>query len=151
MGRLPDEEDRRSRVESGIVTIAGRSRLPTDVRSELMAVLATEPRILVCDLTGMAAAESVTPIFEPVAPYLQHWPGTVVVAVVPDPRARASLRSAAISDRLLVRAAAGAGIAEARELVAEASRVEVRLMPTPTAPRDARSFTTRALLDWQTP
>jgi anti-sigma regulatory factor (Ser/Thr protein kinase) len=148
---MPDEDTCPSATATEVVVITGRHRLPGDVSSELMAVLATEPRILVCDLSGMAPAASVTHVFEPVAAYLNHWPGTVVVAVVPEERTRSLLRAAAIADRLLVHERAEPGIAAARRLVADTRRIELQLPPKLTAPREARAFTTRALLDWQRP
>lgn len=145
------EEGSRAIAATDVVTITARNRLPGDVSSELVDTLADGPRVVVCDLTGMAAATSPRHIFEPVAAYLSHWPGTIVVAVLPDPAARPGLSPLATNDRLLLCTDPEAGVAEAHSLARVADRRNLQLMPLPTAPREARTFATRALLDWQTP
>jgi hypothetical protein len=132
------------------VTVAGRHRLPTDVVSELMDVLAGEPAIAVCDLTEMAPYPStMSQMFDPVAAYLANWPGTLVVVSVPDPQEYTRALPAGIAGRLLVYGSPEEGLAEASRLLRPVDRVETPLAPTPTAARAARQFTVRTLLDWQ--
>jgi hypothetical protein len=151
VGQFLNEEGPRASTPSHIVTIIARNRLPGDVSSELVAALATEPHIVVCDLNGMSAVAPLRRIFEPVAAYLRHWPGTVVVAFHPDTTAFAGLTAGAMTGRLLLRTNREAALSEALSLACETERRELKLMPTQGAPREARTFATRALLDWSTP
>jgi anti-sigma regulatory factor (Ser/Thr protein kinase) len=147
--RSPRDQGLRASTPTDIATITARNRLPGDVSSELVAALAHEPHVVVCDLTGMAPATSPRKIFEPVAAYLSLWPGTVVVVVVPETGANPSLTSLGANGRLLLRTDPEAGVAEARSLTRETDRRQLQLMPLPTAPSEARTFATRTLLDWQ--
>ncbi|HEX2177598.1 MAG TPA: ATP-binding protein [Nocardioidaceae bacterium] len=134
-----------------VATVTGQGRLPTDLAGELMDVLADEPSIVLCDLQGMAAGASVSEVFAPVGPYLAHWPGTVVVVHVDDPRMRDGLFAAEGSDRLLVDESVESGLDHALERVPPVQHAAVQLSPLLTASRDARRFVTRTLLDWQLP
>jgi anti-sigma regulatory factor (Ser/Thr protein kinase) len=150
VGRLTHRSDKDSEPAPSIVTVTGKHRLPTDVVGELVDVLAEEPRIAVCDMSRMApAASAMRDLFAPVASYLEHWPGTLVVVCVPDPEAHARMLPAAIAGRLLVHATAEDGVAEARRLLRPLVHAETQLAPTLTAARDARQFVTRTLLDWE--
>lgn len=135
-----------------VVTVTGRGRLPTDLATELMDVLAEEPGIIVCDLEGMAAPSSAAEVFAPVADYLAHWPGTVVAVAVSAPKVReAVLSSAAAGNLKLLDAAAGSKLSAVRRRVPGVQRAAERLAPLPTASRDARRFVSRTLLDWRLP
>jgi hypothetical protein len=126
--------------------------LPADIISELMAVLADEPTIVVCDLGDMAPHTAATSqMFSPVADYLACWPGTLVVLCLPDPTAYTRALPAAIDGRLLVHSSRDAGIAEASALLRPIDHAQAPLAPMLTAARDARQFTVRTLLDWHVP
>jgi hypothetical protein len=130
--------------------VTGRHRLPADIVSELMDVLADEPAVVACDLTEMAPQPvAMTQMFEPVAAYLASWPGTLVVLCVPDPAEYARALPTAIAGRLLVHGSLQDGLTEAMRLVHPVHQVTTPLAPTPTAARDARQFTVRTLLDWR--
>ncbi len=132
------------------MTVTGRHRLPADIVSELMDVLADEPAVVACDLTEMAPHPAeMTRMFEPVADYLGSWPGTLVVLCVPEPMEYARALPAAIAGRLLVHGSLQQGLAEATRLLHPVDHVKTPLAPTPTAARDARQFTVRTLLDWR--
>jgi hypothetical protein len=150
MGRVPDGSMPPTDPVGSVTTVVGRHRLPTDVIGELVSVLAEAPPIVVCDLTGMAPTVARTAdLFAPVADYLADWPGTQVVVCVPDPEAYAGTVPPALADRLLVHASREAGLAEALERVTPVEHAVTHLPPVLTAARDARAFTTRALLDWR--
>jgi hypothetical protein len=151
VGRFPHEDPLGVSAPGDVVTITARHRLPGDVSSELVAVLASDPHIVVCDLTGMAAGTSAAHVFEPVTAYLSHWPGTVVVGLLPSAAARADVVAAETTGRLLLRTDRKAALVEARSLVRETDTLTQQLMPLPTAPREARTFAARALLDWRHP
>ncbi len=149
MERVPDGSTPPDPVGS-VPTVVGRHRLPTDVIGELVSVLAEAPPLVVCDLTGMAPpAPRTADLFAPVADYLADWPGTHVVVCVPDPQAYAATVPPAVAERLLVHATREEGLAEALERVTPVEHTVTHLAPVLTAARDARAFTTRALLDWR--
>lgn len=129
--------------------LSGRNRLPSDVVSELMDLLAREPRILVADLSGMAvAAADMTQVFAPVVCYLTCWPGTLVVVCTPSEIARARLLPVEVPGRLLVRTSREGGVDEAVHLLAPLQSTIQRLLPVPRASSEARTFTGRTLRDW---
>ena len=149
MERVPDRSMPPDPVGS-VTTVVGRHRLPTDVIGELVSVLAEAPPIVVCDLTGMApAVASNADLFAPVADYLADWPGTYVVVCVTDPDAYADTIPPGLAERLLVHTTREAGLADALERVTPVEHAVTHLPPVLTAARDARAFTTRALLDWR--
>jgi hypothetical protein len=135
----------------GVATVAGQERSAADVAAELMDVLVDEPRLVECDLTGMAAEGSaIVEAFTPVGTYLAHWPGTMVMVHAPDPTQRADVCSAAFADRMHVHASWDAGAA-GDHMLPHLQRRHQRLTPVSTAPRDARNFTAQVLVDWQVP
>ncbi|MDQ4008166.1 MAG: ATP-binding protein [Actinomycetota bacterium] len=130
------------------VTLVARNRLPSDVVGELMDVLSGLPRIVVCDLNGMAFVSRMIDVFAPVTPYLSCWPGTLVVACVPHPDRHLALSSVAIPRRLLVHAHCPDGVEEAHRLLSPLEQVTTHLAPVPEAAGQARQFTFRTLRDW---
>lgn len=150
MGRLAKPASAGSGVTTDVATVTGAGRLPSDLADELLDVLAEEPRIVVCDLHGMAAGPAAE-VFAPVAGYLQHWPGTVVVVCVADPEVKAGVLSTPVAGRLLVERSPQTGIDHARRRAPHVRRAVQQLPPLATASRDARRFVTRTLLDWQSP
>lgn len=114
-----------------------------------MDVLADEPRVVLCDLTGMAAAGPIADTFVPAISYLADWPGTVVVVTAPDERVRSSLASAAVHcERIFIHATSDIGVSEALAFLPPLQRATLQLAPQTTAPREARSFVARTLRDW---
>jgi hypothetical protein len=136
----------------GAVTLSGRHRLPSDLVSELMDVLAFEPRVVVCDLSGMAVSpQTLTEVFAPVAPYLANWPGTVVVVCVPRSAPQTQLPPSAIADRLLVHVHGEERLDEAYRVLRPLQHTMTYLPPVPAAVADARAFTLTTLRDWRLP
>jgi anti-sigma regulatory factor (Ser/Thr protein kinase) len=148
----PESSRRWETRPGGAVTITGHGRLPSDVMSELMDVLADEPRVLTCDLTGMAATgTTIAEMFDIVVSYLSDWPGTVVVVVAPDPRIRDRLaQPAAHAENLFVHDSVDIGSVEPHALP-PVQRARLQLPPQPTAPHDARDFVSHTLDDWELP
>ena len=114
-------------------------------------MLAEEHDIVVCDLTGMAQPIAAGEVLAPSAAYLKAWPGTVVVACVPDSTVERRLLSVLKADHLVVARTVEDGVALARQRVQELRRVGEQLAPRPTAARDARRFVARTLLSWELP
>jgi hypothetical protein len=138
---------------TGMVTVRGQHRRSADVVTELMDVLADEPRVVACDLAGMTAEGSAMLAngFAPVREYLAHWPGTVVMVYAPDPQVRSRLYAAMPGERLLIHISRDAAATEPHQLLPRLRRHSLRLGRGPAAAHEARSFVTQTLLDWKLP
>lgn len=137
-------------ARSGIVAITGRYRLRSDIASELKHVLADDPQIVVLDLHEVAGdSQQLSEVFDPVAPYLDAWPGTVLSVGLPDPVMAASLLPPAIINRILLGRSMEDGLERAREIVRPQQRTTTFLPPLPQAAEAARAFTRRTLRTWQ--
>jgi len=135
---------------SGIVRITGRYRLPSDVISELKAVLAENPLVVTLDLDEVGgSSRALSDVFEPVAPYLAAWPGTVVVVSTPNPAQAARLLPLTIIDRVLLSRSREEGLERAHHILPHQHRTTTYLQPHPQSADDARVFTRRTLHDWR--
>ncbi|MGH3315629.1 MAG: ATP-binding protein [Nocardioidaceae bacterium] len=132
-------------------TLSGQGRALADLSQELTWALAEEPRLVVCDLTGMpvSASESVE-LIAPVIPYLYDWPGTGLVVVTGrGSDARTGLLAQPHPPTLVVSETRDAGIDELQARLPTLGRQALHLTAQLTAPRAARLFTARALLGWR--
>jgi hypothetical protein len=78
----------------------------------------------------------------------RDWPGIPVAVACPDPRVRAALRAHPLGVHLIVTESLFSAVSAV--LATPTVAVEcLRLAPHPTAPRAAREFVTRTLLDWR--
>jgi hypothetical protein len=135
----------------GVVTVTGLGRSAAEVAAQLLDVLADEPRVVECDLAGMTGEGTAIPdAFRPVNAYLTRWAGPVVMVHAPDSSLRAGLRSVVNTDQLLIHASRD-DAAENHHVLPQMQRHRVRLVPSLTAPREARIFVTGILVDWQMP
>jgi anti-sigma regulatory factor (Ser/Thr protein kinase) len=133
----------------GVATVAGRGRAASAVVAELLDVLAAEPRVVECDLAGMAEEGSTIAVaFRAVSRYLARWPGPVVMMHAPDPTVRARLRGVASSERMLIHASWEAA-GEKHQVLPPLQRQRLQLPAQWTAARAARRFTAKALAEWQ--
>jgi hypothetical protein len=134
----------------GVATVAAHGRSAADVVNEVLAELADEPRVLECDLAGVAGGGSATAEqFAPVGRYLQNWPGTVVLLQVPDPILRSSLVSTAYADRLVINPGCDGDAGEDHRLLPRVERRSMSLDSEPFAPATARAFVAHTMQDWQ--
>lgn len=134
----------------GAVAMHAKGRLPLDVVSELLAILAEEPLVVLCDLSGIAPAGlALVEDFAQVGDYLREWPANVVVAYSPDERVRGQLLGADLGGRVLIRQSRMLGLADAVRLVADVQRAKTYLAPVPGAAHDAREFVATTLQDWR--
>ena len=137
---------------TGVLTVRALHRLPSDVVAELMEVLSGDPRLVVCDLRGMAAAgHSLVEVFAPVAPYLANWPATLMVVCVERLDADARMLPAIMTNRLFVHECPEAGLAEAQALLRPMQHTMTYLSPTPQAAPRARVFAIQTVRDWDLP
>ena len=133
----------------GIVTVVGRNRPPSDVAGELLSVLAAEPRVVACDLTGMTVEGSAMPASgAPVGEVVRSWPGTLLIVNGEDRAIRQVLGPVEEVDWLLLNPSSDTEAAEAHRLLPPVQRARQEIVPSPSAPRDARTFATGTLKDW---
>jgi hypothetical protein len=145
--------DETSPVPNG-VTVLGRGRTAAQVVQELMGALATEPRVVDCDLTGMAEGSATGEVFAPVGHYLRHWPATTLLMRVLDPVVRSrltSMTSKSYADRMIVHTGCDDAALQAHRLLPWVQRRTLSLPPTTTAPRMGRDFAAATLQEWRLP
>jgi hypothetical protein len=136
------------------VTVLGRGRTAAEVVQELMGALAGEPRVVDCDLTGMAEGSATGEVFAPVGHYLRHWPATTLLMRVLDPVVRScltSMTSKSYADRMIVHTGCDDAALQAHRLLPWVQRRTLSLQPTTTAPRMARDFAAATLQEWRLP
>lgn len=154
--RLP-AADRRGKVRTYVVrqvAILEVSGQLGDVVDELdraiQLALAERPDGVVCDLS--AALNGARPVAMEVLAtagrHVRDWPGVPVAVASPDPRVREALRAQPLGRHLIVTPSLFAAVTAVRAAPALDVRAK-RLLPHPTAPRAARQFVTRTLLDWR--
>jgi anti-sigma regulatory factor (Ser/Thr protein kinase) len=134
--------------ESGIVTITGRYRLPSDLLHQLKHALAENPLVVILDLHEAAGAtQQLAEVLDPVSAYLAAWPATVLVVCVPDPEKTAPFLPPTIIDRIVLDRSLEAGLERARDLIPHQQRATTFLTPKPEESDIAREFTRRTLRD----
>jgi anti-sigma regulatory factor (Ser/Thr protein kinase) len=136
---------------TSVVFLQAYGRLPSDVGSEVVDVLGDVCRVVVCDLSGMAAAGvgSVLDAFAPASHYLRIWPGTALVAYAPEDSVREVLAQALVGERIVVPASMAAGEAQAFALLPRLQSVSMLLPPWPKSAAQARRVVRRALAEWE--
>jgi anti-sigma regulatory factor (Ser/Thr protein kinase) len=135
----------------GAVAIRARNRLPRDVVGELLCVLAEEPPLVLCDLTGLAPAggDLLLVDLEPVSYYIGHWPGTVVVLHTTDEAVSAELTAAHLGCLVLVHDSWIRALTQALDMLPVLSRKVLYLPPVPSSAGQARAFVAQTLRAWQ--
>ncbi len=148
MGRGEEYPDGAGQVTER--TVIGRGQPVPEFAHELTCALAEQPRILVCDMTGMPiSAVAAVELFTPVVRYLADWPGTgVVVLSTPDAQLWDGLQSQPLPETLILTDSRAAGVGQLHALLPRLLHVGVHLDARLTAPRTARLFTVRSLLGW---
>ena len=116
----------------------------------ILLALADGPRGVVCDLS--AVLEGADPgSCEELATAGRHvrdWPGIPVAVACPDPRVREALRAEPLGVHLIVTPSLFTAVSAV--LATPTLTVQrLRLAAHPTAPRAAREFVTRTLMDWR--
>lgn len=112
--------------------------------------LAEGPRGVVCDLSnvGEAADSRALEMLATAGRHVRDWPGTSVAVACPDYRVREYLRAHPLGGHLILTASLFSAISEV--LATPSIAVQgLHLSAHPTAPRAARDFVIRTLLDWR--
>jgi hypothetical protein len=116
----------------------------------IQLALADGPRGVVCDLSNMLedADPVAVEVLAAAGRHVRDWPGIPVAVACPDPLVREALRAHPVGGHLILTPSLFSAVSEV--LATPNLSVESRrLAPHPTAPRAARDFVTRTLLDWR--
>lgn len=121
-----------------------------DLDRAIRLALAQGPRGVACDLSGVVkvGAPGALRALASAGRHPRVWPGVPVAVSCLGPRAGETLRRKPLGGYLVVTAS----VRQALSAVLRArcpSVVSLRLTPHPTAPRAARDFVSRTLLDWR--
>jgi hypothetical protein len=134
-----------------VVEVAGRLSDGVDeLDRAVQLALADGPRGVVCDLTGVLedAAAVAVEVLAMTGRHVRDWPGVAVAVACPDRQVRDGLEAHPLGAHLIVRASLFSAVTAV--LATPTVTVEwLHLAPHPTAPRVAREFVTRTLLDWR--
>jgi len=142
----------RKHVTRQVVILEVADRLSNVVEELDLAIqlaLADGPRGVVCDLSAVfeGAEPAAVAVLATAVRHVRDWPGIPVAVACPDPRVRAALTAHPLGGHLIVTASVLSALSEV--LATPAPVVEwLGLAPHPSAPRAARHFVTRTLLDW---
>jgi hypothetical protein len=133
-----------------VLEVAGRlGDVIEDLDRAVQLALADGPRGVVCDLSATleGAEPGALEVLGSIGRHGRDWPGIPVAVACPDPRVRAALAAHPLGRHLIVTASILPALHAS--LATPVPAVEwLRLAPHPTAPRAARDFVTRTLLDW---
>jgi len=134
-----------------VIDVAGRlSDAVDELDREIELALAEGPRGVVCDLTAVleGADPVAVEILATAGRHARDWPGIPVALAFPDPQVRAALHAHPMGAHLIVTESKFTAISA---VLATPSMVieRLQLAAHPTAPRAARNFVTRTLLDWR--
>ncbi len=137
--------------EVPVIEVAGRlGDAVEDLDHAIQLALANGPRGVVCDLSAVlpGADPHAVEVLATVGRHAAVWSGIPVSVACPDPRVREVLEAHPVGRQLIV----GTSLFSAVSAVLALPTVPVEslsLAPHPTAPRAAREFVTRTLLDWR--
>jgi len=116
----------------------------------IQLALAHGPRGVICDLSGVlkGVEPAALEILATTGHHVRDWPGIPVAVACPDERVREALRAHPLGGHLIMAESLSCAIDAV--LATPYLMVQcLRLAAHPTAPRAARDFVTRTLLDWR--
>jgi len=133
-----------------VLEVAGRlGDVIEDLDRAIQLALADRPRGVVCDLSAvlLGAAPAAVEVLATAGRHVRDWPAIPLAVASPDPQVRETLHAHPLGGHLIVTASTLPAVSAV--LATPVSAVErLRLAPHPTAPRAARNFVARTLLDW---
>jgi hypothetical protein len=143
----------RTRAVGQVVVLEVGGRLEDVVEELDLAIqlaLSQNPRGVVCDLSGVldGAGPGAVEVVAMAGRHVRDWPGVPVAVACPNPGFREALRVQPLGGHLIT--AESVSCAVSSVLAAPYLIVQyLHLAAHPTAPRAARDFVTRTLLDWR--
>jgi len=134
-----------------VLEVAGRlDDVVEELDRAILLALAEGPRGVVCDLSAVhddVVDPTAVQVLARAGRHVRDWPGIPIAVACPDPRIRKALSAHALGGRLILTASITPAVSAV--LVTPKPAVEwLTLAPHPTAPRAARNFASRTLLDW---
>ena len=134
-----------------VVEVAGRlGDVVEQLDKAIQQTLADGPRGVVCDLSTVVrgAEPAAVETLATAGRHVRAWPGIPVALTCLDPRVRETLATHPVGSHLIVETTVHSAVSAV--LATPGLAVEwLRLAAHPTAPRAAREFVTRTLLDWR--
>jgi hypothetical protein len=134
-----------------VLEVASRlSDVVEDLDATIQLALADEPRGVVCDLSALFEGGEPGAVEElaRAGKHVRDWPGIPVVVACPDPQVRSALAAHPLGRHLIVTESMLPALSAVLSTPTPAMQL-LRLAPHRTAPRAARDFVTRTLLDWK--
>jgi len=134
-----------------VLEVSGRlSDAVEDLDRAIQLALADGPRGVVCDLSSVPeGAETVAvEVLATAGRHVRDWPAVPVAVAYPDAQVCEALRAHPLGGHLIATPSLFAAISAVTSTPTLAAN-RLRLTPHPTAPRAAREFVSRVLLDWQ--
>jgi hypothetical protein len=134
-----------------VLEVAGRlSDVVVQLDRAIQLALAHGPRGVICDLSSVlkGVEPAALEILATAGHHVRDWPGIPVAVASPDQRVRELLRAHPLGGHLIT----AESLPSAIDAVLATPYLMVqclRLAAHPTAPRAARDFVTRTLLDWR--
>lgn len=134
-----------------VVEVAGRlGDVVEQLDGAIQQTLADGPRGVVCDLSTVVhgAEPAAVETLATAGRHVRAWPGVPVALTCLDSRVRETLATHPVGSHLIVETTVHSAVSAV--LATPCLAVEwLRLAAHPTAPRAAREFVTRTLLDWR--
>ncbi|HYO17537.1 MAG TPA: ATP-binding protein [Dermatophilaceae bacterium] len=134
-----------------VLEVAGRlDDAVEELDLAIQLALAETPRGVVCDLSGVleGAEPGAVEVLATAGRHVRDWPGIPVAVACPNPWVHEALRAHPLGGQLITAesvSCAMRSVLATPHLIAQC----LHLAAHPTAPRAARNFVTRTLLDWQ--
>ncbi len=133
-----------------VLEVAGRlGDVVEDLDMAIQLALADGPRGVVCDLSAVqeGAEPQAVEVLATAGRHVRDWPAIPVAVACPDPRVVETVRAHPLGGYLVLTASMLPMVSAV--LASPIPAVEwLLLAPHPTAPRAARNFVARTLLDW---
>jgi hypothetical protein len=134
-----------------VVEVTGRlGDAVGDLDLAIELALAEGPRGVVCDVSGVipGADRDAVEALATLGRHVRDWSGIPVAVACPDPRLAETLEADPFGGQLIVATSLFSAVTTVLSVPAVAVE-SLSLAPHPTAPRAAREFVTRTLLDWR--
>jgi hypothetical protein len=134
-----------------VLDVAGRlGDVVEELDRAIQLALSGGPRGVVCDLSNVleGADPVAVEVLATAGRHVRDWPGIPVAVACPDHRVREALHAHPLGGHLILTTSLFSAVSEV--LATPRLAVErLQLSAHPTAPRAARDFVTRTLLDWR--
>ena len=142
---------RRAVRQVAVLEVAGRlDNVVGELDHAIQLALAHGPRGVICDLSGVleGATPAAIEVLATAGRHVRDWPGIPIAVACPDLHLRERLCAHPLGAHLIVTTSLFCAVTAVLETPYLMVPCRI-LVPHPTAPRAARDFVTRTLLDWR--